>query len=236
MPILLLSAGIAIAINSLRLYEYGFQKYHVSQVTGIPYPELVNGARGLISYFNSGEEYISVVVEKDGRPFMLFNEREVIHLKDVKGLFRLDYGIVLGTLIYTLAYAGTYFFLTFKDRDERGIKTANTNQAVPSWRRSRYLRNLAKDLIIGSGIALTLMLILWLVSFLDFEGFFTQFHLLAFSNDFWMLNPYTDYLVMMFPQGFWNDAVLFIGILAAAMAVILGGAAVGHLKFNQKME
>ena len=91
-------------------------------------------------------------------------------------------------------------------------------------------------IIIGSGIALTLMLILWLVSFLDFEGFFTQFHLLAFSNDFWMLNPYTDYLVMMFPQGFWNDAVLFIGILAAAMAVILGGAAVGHLKFNQKME
>ena len=110
LPVLVLTAGISWVANSLWLYKYGFEKYNISQTTGLAESELEVAAGGLISYFKSGDEYISLVVVKDGEPFELFNEREVIHLKDVKGLIRLDYRLLLGTLIYVLAYAGVSLF------------------------------------------------------------------------------------------------------------------------------
>ena len=216
LPALLLSASIAWAVNSLWLYEYGFAKYHTSSVTGLAGAEQVKAARGLIAYFDSGEKDINVIVEKDGEPFTLFNGREVAHLKDVKALFWLDYKVLLGTLIYVLAYGGVSLFWRRR----------------PSFRKD--WRRLAGSVAIGSGIALALMLALWIGSLVDFEGLFIQFHLISFSNDFWQLNPATDYLIMLFPEGFWYDATLFIALGATVMAVALGGLAVGHLVFNKK--
>jgi integral membrane protein (TIGR01906 family) len=67
------------------------------------------------------------------------------------------------------------------------------------------------------------MLALGLVIAFDFDQFFLQFHLLSFANDFWMLDPTRDYLIMLFPQGFWYDAALFCAIATAVGAIILGG-------------
>ena len=102
LPALLLTASIGIAVNSQWLYEYGFDKYNISQVTGLPDSELEKAAGGLIDYFNSGEEFIDITVIKNGQPFTLFNQKEVAHLKDVKGLIQLDYWVLLGAGIYVL--------------------------------------------------------------------------------------------------------------------------------------
>ncbi len=199
LPVLLLTASVSIAANSPRLYTYGFEKYDVSQVTGLAPAELDKAARGLIAYFNSGDEFIDLTLEKDGKPFKLFNEREVSHLKDVKGLFRLVYLILLGTGVYALAFICMALF----------------------WWRDR--RRLGQGLFFGGSLTLLLMLALGLVIALDFDNFFLQFHLFSFANDFWMLDPARDYLIMLFPQGFWFDAALYCAIATAAGAIILGG-------------
>lgn len=201
LPLLLLSASIGGAANSPALYRYGFDKYEVSRTTGLSDAELDGAARGLIHYFNSGEEYINVTVVKDGQTFSLFNEREAIHLEDVKGLFRLDYWIFLGTLLYSLAY--TVFFLWLGGR-----------------------RRVALGLIWGSGLTLGLMLLLGLSAMLNFDQLFLQFHLLSFTNEFWQLDPSRDYLIMLFPGGFWYDATLFITSATGVGAVILGGVGI----------
>ncbi|MFH1003852.1 MAG: TIGR01906 family membrane protein, partial [Chloroflexota bacterium] len=157
---------------------------------------------------NSGEADISLTVIKDGQPFVLFNPREVAHLRDVKALIWLDYRIALITLAYALAYAGYSLF-------------------------QRRHRRLARAVLWGSGLTLGLMLALGVGALADFGPLFWQFHLISFSNDFWQLDPARDYLIMMFPGGFWQDAVLFIVLAAVAGAVILGGAAAGHLKFRR---
>jgi len=208
LPILLLAAVVGWGANSLWLYESGFQKYNVSPTTGLAEEELEKAAKGLISYFNSDEEYISLTVMKAGKPFELFNQREVAHLKDVKGLFRLDYRLLLGTLIYVLAYAGISLF----------------------WRRRRYRRRLAWGGMVGSGITLALTLALGLGAFLNFNQLFLQFHLISFANEFWLLDPTKDYLIMLFPQGFWYDAALFCGGITTGLAVILGGVAGVYLR------
>jgi len=207
LPILLLTASIGWAINSQWLYKYGFEKYNVSQTTGIAEMELEKATTGLISYFNRGDEHISLTVIKDGKPFELFNQREVAHLRDVKGLIWLGYWVLLGTLIYTLGYAGVSLF----------------------WRRGRYWRQLAGGMISGSGITLALMLAIGLGILLNFDQLFYQFHLLSFSNEFWQLDPTRDYLIMLFPGGFWYDAAIFCALATASLAIILGGVAGGYL-------
>ena len=212
LPILLLTASIGWEINSTCLYKYGFEKYNISQTTGIAEVELETAARGLISYFNSGEEYISLSVIKDSETFELFNQREVVHLRDVKGLIWLDYRVLLGTLIYALAYAGVSLF----------------------WRRKRYWRRLAWGMVGGGGITLTLMLALGLGILLGFDQLFYQFHLISFTNELWLLDPAKDYLIMLFPGGFWYDAAIFCALATAGLAVILGGVAGGYLLLTRR--
>ena len=208
LPILLLTASLGWAVNSLWLYQYGFQKYSVSQTTGLAEVELEKAAKGLISYFNSDEEDISLTVVKDDQPFELFNQREVVHLKDVKGLIWLDYWVLLGTLLYALTYAGFSFF----------------------WRKRRYWRRLAWGVVGGGGVTLALMLALGLGILLGFDQLFLQFHLISFTNELWQLDPTRDYLIMLFPQGFWFDATLFCTLATVIGAVVLGGVAGVYLQ------
>jgi len=210
LPLLLIAASIGLAFNSQWFYEYGFKKYDVDQTTGLAQSELSKVAAGLIAYFNSGDELIDLTVAKDGKPFPIFNQKEITHLKDVKDLFRFDYTVLLVTFLYALLYAAAMFF----------------------WRKES--RQLAKEALYGAGLTLLLMVALGISALIDFDGLFLQFHLLSFANEFWMLDPTKDYLIMLVPRGFWFDAVLFVVLMVLAGALILGGAARGHLKYSRQ--
>lgn len=209
LPALLITASLAIGTNSLWLYQYGFEKYQVSRPTGLAESELDKAAAGLISYFNSDEEYISLTVIKDGQPFTLFNQREVIHLKDLKGLIWLDYRVLAATLIYVLVFTG-----------------------VSLWKREK--RRLAGAVLGGSSLTLVLMAVLGIGTLLDFDQLFLQFHLISFANQFWLLDPTKDYLIMLFPGGFFFDFTLFCGMVAGGMALVLGGAALAYRVLSRR--
>jgi len=212
LPILLLSASFSWAVNSLWLYKYGYEKYDVSQTTGLAQSELDRAATGLISYFNSDEEFITLTVMKDDKPLVLFNQREVAHLKDVRGLIWLDYPPLLATRGCSLGDAGVSLF----------------------WRKGRNWRRLAWGVVGGSGITLALMLALGLGILLNFDQLFWQFHVISFANELWQLDPTKDYLIMLFPQGFWYDAAIFCTLATVGLAVVLGGAGGGYLVFSRR--
>ena len=85
----------------------------------------------------------------------------------------------------------------------------------------------------GSSLTLALMLALGLGTLFGFDRLFWQFHELFFANDFWLLDPASDCLIMLFPDGFFYDAALFCAIGSAGMAVILGGVAGEWLIFTK---
>jgi len=198
LPVLLFTASVSAAVNSSWLYEYGFAKYDVTRVTGIEKSELNRSALGLISYWNNGEKTFNITVIKDGQPFVLFNEKEVGHLVDVKALFHFMYKCLLGSFIYALLFAALALF----------------------WWKDQKL--LAVGLAWGSGFSILLMIILAILATTNFEWFWWQFHLLSFTNDFWLLDPSTDYLIMLFPEGFWFDAALICTAFMAFLALIAG--------------
>ncbi|MFC2018520.1 DUF1461 domain-containing protein [Chloroflexota bacterium] len=207
-PLLLLSASIGWGVNSFWLYNYGFEKYRVGQTTGLAPAELDKAASGLISYFNSGEEYVSVTVTKDGAPFELFTTEEAIHFRDVKGLVRLDYYLLLGTFVYVLGYGLVSLF----------------------WRRGRYRRRLARSVVGGGGFTLALMALLGLGVIFSFNWLFLQFHFLSFSNEFWSAE---GYMLLLFPGGFWYDATSFCVLGTIVGAVVLAGGAGAYLKLTK---
>lgn len=45
----------------------------------------------------------------------------------------------------------------------------------------------------------------------DFNRYFTYFHLIFFNNDLWLLNPNTDLLIQMLPEEFFIS--IFIRII-----------------------
>ena len=197
-PLLVISGAIAFAFNFQPLYEYGFHRYDVGKTTGLADSELSKAASGLINYFNSNDDFINITVQKDGKPFQLFNEREIMHLHDVKALIKLDYTVLVVSLAYATLVVGTMFY-------------------------RKQTRLLALPAFWGGATTLALLTVTVAVAASNFDAFFTRFHQLSFANDFWLLDPTKDYLIMLFPGGFWQDASIFIaaiiGIVAAAVTI-----------------
>jgi integral membrane protein (TIGR01906 family) len=78
------------------------------------------------------------------------------------------------------------------------------------------------------------MLALGLGILFDFDQLFLKFHLLSFANELWQLNPASDYLIMLVPQGFQYDVASLWTMGTAVGALILGGVAGGYLLYTRK--
>jgi integral membrane protein (TIGR01906 family) len=213
LPLLLLTAAFRIPASSAFFYDYLFNKYQVGTTTGLDKAALKATAQGLVDYFNSDQEYIDLTVTKDGQPFKLFNEREITHLKDVKGLFRFDLTVLLATGVFALAYA---VFNVLRNREAR--------------------RRLARAALIGGGLTLALMAAMGIGMLFNFDSLLLEFHLLSFSNDFWQLDPTRDYLIMLITHGFMYDGAFTVAGATALGALLVGGAGGGYLLYSRHQE
>jgi len=201
--LLLLTSTVRLGISSIHIYEYGFDKYGISEVTKIDRAQLSQAAQRLIDYFNSGADTPQIkVVNKYGEEFELFHDYELIHLQDVKRLFQLDYRIQVASLAYVVIYALLFLL----------------------WRKGRW-QDLAKGITRGCALTLIIIAALGIASVFGFEQLFIRFHYLAFTNPYWMLDPSKDYLIMLFPEGFWQDVAFLGGVTIAVEALLLGGIA-----------
>lgn len=199
-PLFLIAFNARWAINFPPLYSYGFDRYGVSDYTGIERDELIAAGKRIRDYFGDGSESLTIPATVRGvRVRNLYNEREVLHMRDVKGLVRGVYRAseISGLLIALVAAVGFA---------ERGRAFAPV-----------FARLLAR----GGGATLVLAVAVGIGAVLGFDRLFLAFHLISFSNDLWMLDPRRDYLVAMFPQGFFFDATMLIALSVVAQAALL---------------
>ena len=138
-----------------------------------------------------------------------FNEREIAHLSDVKILVN-----KAEIAFYLLAITVVLFFVYMFMKKEHGM--------------------LGKIIIYSGILSLFLILLLLLIVSLNFEGFFTTFHLLSFNNYLWLLNPETDNLIALFPEKFFYDATLMVMYIAAFISLASIAFGLILLKFSRK--
>ena len=214
-PLFLIAASVTWAINDPGLYRRGFEKYNISVYSGIAEEDLIRVGAELRRYFNSSDEPLRVVVPIYGMERELYSEREVHHMRDVKGLVRGVYWVAAMTLIFLLVVKGGGYYL---------------------WRWT-FARQMARLGLYGGLLTLGLVLAVGLFALVGFDSLFLLFHRISFSNDLWQLDPRTDYLLIMFPQGFWFDATMRIALTTIAGAVLLVAVSGGYLwYFNRRQD
>ena len=198
-PLFLISTNVRLIVNWPWLYSNGFDKYDIPSRTGIERSELISAGEQIRDYFNNDDELIDIRVFVGGILRSLFNNREILHMKDVKGLVQ---GVYTLQLLMGLYIAG--FLVGGLALDWRAF----------AGRLSRYLEY-------GGFLTIGLVVLVGVASLAGFEQVFYAFHVVSFANDLWQLDPSRDYLIAMFPEGFFFDATMWIAGLTIAQAVIL---------------
>jgi len=211
-PIFLITSNVRWVINAPFLYTYGFDRYDIPDRTGIERGELLKAGRQLRDYLNNGEEFVDVRVSVGGVTRSIYGEREVLHMRDVKGLVQGVYWIHAATA----AFIGLFIVA--------GLVHA----------RRKFLPHLARYAAVGGILAVVLVALVALASLAGFDRLFLTFHQLSFSNDLWQLDPTKDYLLMMFPEGFFFDATMWIAGSTVVEGIILALAPFAFHRFRRR--
>ena len=210
-PVFLTTGAVTWAFNNPGLYNNGFEKYSISRISGITDSDLRQVGADIRGYINSSDEPLQVRTRILGAEQDLFNDREIAHMRDVKRLVRGVYVLALASAVYLVAMAVIGF----------------------AWQRGRFVEPLAKGALLGGGLTLGLMVVFGIVALAGFDSVFLKFHQLSFANDFWRLDPRTDYLVRIFPQDFWFDATMWVAVRAIAGALVLTVAGSAYLVYRR---
>lgn len=210
-PILLISSALGILVNNIGTYNYIIEEYNVQLFTGIDEIQLKDIYQHWIDYYNNKADSAQYeFLDSDGKYQELLSEKELIHLSDVKSLMQLDYAVASITIILFILSVITLVLLD----------------------KSRW-QLLAKAVFRGGVLTIALFALIIVLSMCCFDQIFILFHEISFSNDFWILDPASDYLIMMFPGGFFYDVVIIAFCSILVTAIVCSGISLTMLKRKQ---
>ncbi|RPI96895.1 MAG: TIGR01906 family membrane protein [Chloroflexi bacterium] len=145
---------------------------------------------------DAGIAYLGDLAFENGEP--LFRARELGHMEDVKVVMRAAMRV---HTVLTLVLAAIVLIL--------------------AWRRETRAE-LRAGLIAGGALTITIIVTLVILIFASWDFFFDGFHGLFFEGDSWQFST-SDTLIRLFPEQFWFDAAMSIGLftVVGAFAAIL---------------
>lgn len=202
----LLITGFQLAIygdSHYGFYKKEYEKYRVTDDLNMNIYDVMTVTEYMMDYLIGKEEELSIVTDVDGEQQDFFNEQDRLHMADVKNLF-------LGGLKlrnYAVIFAIILLILL-------GVKKADLRRLVPSG----YLQALL--------VYLVLVVFLGIAMSIDFTRCFTLFHQMFFTNDLWLFDPATDYMIRMLPEGFFSDMIIRIGTTFIVLLAVPGAAAI----------
>jgi integral membrane protein (TIGR01906 family) len=195
-PILIISSSVNVFTQSVGMYESGFEKYKIGDVTGFSKIELSNVAVKMVDYFKGKIDSPQLTVNKHGELQPLYNVKELTHLEDVRNIVKLFQILQIISIMIFIILAISMCFIASMDE-------------------------LLKSIQVGAIIsgAFTLILVIW--ALIDFQSLFILFHMISFTNNLWILDPTKDYLIMMFPEGFFNDVAISMVVSIIVVSIIV---------------
>jgi len=186
MIILLITSIEAVTYWTPGYYEKEYAKYGVLNDVHMEMDDLLDVTDEMMAYLRGSREDLHVPTIVDGQPREFFNDREIAHMEDVRGLFL--GGLALRRISLGLIVACVILLLLLK---------ADIRRVLP------------KMICIGS--ALFFAVLASIIS-TDFNQYFIMFHHIFFNNDLWMLNPDTDLLINIVPEPFFMDTAARIAM------------------------
>ena len=183
------------------------------ETTGLPESEYGGVGRMTADYLTGRERTFQYIFAgAEGKEYFCFRSYEEDHMADCRELIRLDGRIGQVTGCLALLLAGTAVLLR------------------------KYRMDFAKGMccgLIAAGAVFGLLLV-W--GLFDFDGLFTVFHRIAFTNDGWLLDSRTDMLIRLMPVPFFISMGIRVLLAVLAAVLVLSGIALMIRKTGKKKE
>lgn len=197
--VILLISSFEIGIYSdFGWYEKEYEKYNVTEDLEMKMDDVMDVTEEMMAYLRGDREGLVVWTTVNGEKQEFFNDREKAHMVDVQNLF-------LGGL--TLCFSAIIVLV---------ISLSGLIFTKGNWKRilpKSFLTGLGAFLVISGGLGV--------LCASDFNKYFFLFHEIFFDNDLWLLDPATDLMIRMLPEGFFFDMVIRIGSIFIGMLAIL---------------
>lgn len=184
-------------------YHYEYETGKQAEKIGMSAEGLNAATDTLLDYLQDRRDDIFVKTEVNGTEREVYNQREILHMRDVKNLYQ---NAVLARNILACASLAGFLVLFFRDR-----------RHFPS----RLKEGLKQGLLCL--VLLVLFVSVWAIA--DFDSFWLNFHYVFFDNDLFLLDPNTSIMINMFPSSFFMHMVFLIIFVFALMAAAVYGIA-----------
>jgi integral membrane protein (TIGR01906 family) len=159
-------------------------------------------------YYSTGRAGdLDVTIVENGEEVPFFNERELSHMRDVRALTK--------TILWMGAVAlliGAAVPITLKIRKKDGA-----------------LRTFCKAYLIAFGVLALIILILGVWIAIDFDSFWTVFHIVFLDLESSTFNPAESRMVRICPAELFSDFIGVFAIYAAVLVLIAAALCVLHL-------
>ncbi len=198
--ILLISSVEIGAYSNWGFYEEEYSKYQVLKDVQMEMPDVMYVTKEMMAYLKGERENLVVDTVVDGQEREFFNEREIAHMEDVQHLFLIG----IGARRIVLAIIGVLLCFQYA----LGLK----------W--GKLLPRIFQYTTIGLGVVSGGLVALIAT---DFNKYFTLFHEIFFTNDLWLLDPETDLLINILPEGFFVDMASRIGMIFGGLMALTFG-------------
>lgn len=183
-------------------YRRELEKNNTVEATGMESEDVIDSMVVLLDYLRYERDDIVIVRKVHGAEREVFNERETLHMIDVRDLYR----NALTVRNIFLVLAAVLLIPVFRlPREERA---------------GQLKRGLINDSLFVLGF--TAFIGVWAA--VDFNHFWTNFHLLFFDNDLWLLDPRTSIMINMLPGNLFFDLVAGIIIRFLICMIVLYAA------------
>lgn len=162
------------------------RKLHIAEYLQMSEEDLDAVTTSMVSFVMGRQDTLQVQVEMAGVERGFFNEKEIVHIEDVRNLISGIRIFIMGCVI--VFFAGTLYF----------------------WRK-KQLFYLAKGYFVGLLFVIVLAMVVGILAVADITMVINGFHYLFFDNDLWIMNPATDKVVYLFTEDMYLDAVIRVG-------------------------
>jgi len=215
-----LGAVLSLALTAVQIVTFdvdrftdAYDRYDRAAFIGIDPEDLKQVTQTMLDYLQNKNDSLLMYAQIQGEEQQVFEERELAHMVDVKGLFMGGFAIRRWSMILAAVSLPGLVLLEKK----------------------RCLKYLCRGYLVALAVFAAAGIALGIIMAVDFNAAFIKFHEIFFDNDLWLLDIRTDVLIQMFPEEFFNEmAVAYLTWMLSSLVIPALAAVTGLICIRKK--
>ncbi len=202
MPLIMLLA-IFLSVEALAgdraWLQREYDKLDINWYTGMDTPDQIKAFMQMVDYMQGRTDTMDVTVTVNGEQMLMYNEREISHMRDVRALYK----TLTAAKYCVIAFAAAALILSlaaFRTREEK----------------KELLRYTSKAALIAFCCVFAFILAIGLWAVLDFDSFWEEFHVIFLDLESSTFDPMASRMIRICPAELFEDMVLRMFAVAFA--------------------